>query len=68
MRVDRRELALWSFLMSTAHGAGLMIAPVLIGAGGAAAEAADHHELAQGRARSSSTSSASACTSWRWSP
>src|SRR3954453_18866895 len=31
MRVSDRELALWSFLMSTAHGAGLMVAPVLIG-------------------------------------
>ena len=31
MRVSDRELTLWSFLMSTAHGAGLMIAPVLIG-------------------------------------
>ena len=29
MRVRRRELALWSFLMATAHGAGLMLAPVL---------------------------------------
>ena len=29
--VGRRELAGWSFLMSTAHGAGLMVAPVLIG-------------------------------------
>jgi hypothetical protein len=31
MRVGDRELTLWSFLMSTAHGAGLMVAPVLIG-------------------------------------
>jgi hypothetical protein len=26
-RVNRRELAWWSFLMSSAHGAGLMVAP-----------------------------------------
>ncbi|MDQ3810556.1 MAG: hypothetical protein M3336_09720 [Chloroflexota bacterium] len=32
LRVSARELALWSFLMSTAHGAGLMLFPVLIGA------------------------------------
>lgn len=39
MRVNRSELTWWSFLMSSAHGAGLMVAPVLIGAGaGAAAE------------------------------
>ena len=37
MRVNRRELAWWSFLMSSAHGAGLMVAPVLIGAGAASA-------------------------------
>jgi hypothetical protein len=30
-RVNRRELSFWSFLMSTAHGAGLMVAPILIG-------------------------------------
>jgi len=36
MRVTDRELGLWSFLMSTAHGAGLMIAPVLIGGSGVA--------------------------------
>jgi hypothetical protein len=40
MRVSARELGLWSFLMATAHGAGLMVAPVLIGAGGVAAAAA----------------------------
>jgi hypothetical protein len=44
MRVDRRELTLWSFLMSSAHGAGLMVAPVLLG--GATAGAADGHDLA----------------------
>ena len=31
MRVSDRELGVWSFLMSTAHGAGLMIAPVILG-------------------------------------
>src|SRR5215210_4992131 len=44
MRVNRRELTWWSFLMSSAHGAGLMVAPVLIGAGAAgdAAASSDH--------------------------
>jgi hypothetical protein len=44
MTVNRRELTWWSFLMSTAHGAGLMVAPVLIGAGAAtdAAASSDH--------------------------
>lgn len=36
MRVNSKELTLWSFLMSTAHGAGLMVAPVLIGLQGVA--------------------------------
>jgi len=30
MRVDGRQLALWSFLMATAHGAGLMVVPVVL--------------------------------------
>lgn len=39
MRVNRGELTWWSFLMSSAHGAGLMVAPVLIGAAAAGATA-----------------------------
>lgn len=31
MRVRWHELAGWSFLMATAHGAGLMVAPLLLG-------------------------------------
>jgi hypothetical protein len=31
MRVGPRELVLWSFLMASAHGAGLMLVPVLVG-------------------------------------
>ena len=31
MRVSPRELVLWSFLMASAHGAGLMLVPVLAG-------------------------------------
>ena len=31
MRVGLRDLAWWSFLMATAHGAGLMIVPALLG-------------------------------------
>lgn len=30
MRVGSRQLALWSFLMATAHGAGLMVVPVVL--------------------------------------
>jgi hypothetical protein len=31
MRVGFADLTMWSFLMATAHGAGLMLAPVLLG-------------------------------------
>jgi hypothetical protein len=41
MRVTRKELTWWSFLMSSAHGAGLMVAPVLLGTG--AVESAHAH-------------------------
>jgi hypothetical protein len=30
MRVGPRDLVLWSFLMSSAHGAGLMLVPMLL--------------------------------------
>ena len=45
-RVNRVELGWWSFLMATAHGAGLMVAPVLLGAGAADEAAASDHTLA----------------------
>jgi hypothetical protein len=31
MRVNNRDLVMWSFLMSSAHGAGLMLFPVILG-------------------------------------
>lgn len=45
MRVRRSELGLWSFLMSTAHGAGLMVAPVLLATGGGGARHSPDHTL-----------------------
>lgn len=39
MRVGFRDLAVWSFLMASAHGAGLMVLPVLLGS--STVEAAD---------------------------
>ena len=42
MRVRGRELVMWSFLMSSAHGAGLMVAPLLIAG---AATGAHQHDL-----------------------
>ena len=40
MQVGFRDLVAWSFLMASAHGAGLMVLPVLLGS--SAVEAADH--------------------------
>jgi hypothetical protein len=42
MKVTKRELTWWSFLMSSAHGAGLMVAPVLVGA--SAGKAGHRHD------------------------
>lgn len=47
MQVSPRELVLWSFLMATAHGAGLMLLP-FVGAPEAAAELALHGAHAHG--------------------
>ena len=44
MRVSDRELGLWSFLMSTAHGAGLMVAPVILGL--RASQSGGHDDMA----------------------
>jgi hypothetical protein len=50
MRVSTRDLVLWSFLMATAHGAGLMLLPVLLGLNAAgAAPAAPSHTHADGQ-------------------
>jgi hypothetical protein len=39
MRANGRELATWSFLMASAHGAGLMVLPLVLGHGVAPAHA-----------------------------
>ena len=49
MQVGFRDLTLWSFLMASAHGAGLMVVPVLLGS--STVEAANHaagHHMAGG--------------------
>jgi hypothetical protein len=45
-RVNSVELGWWAFLMATAHGAGLMVAPVMLGAGAAGRAEANDHALA----------------------
>jgi hypothetical protein len=42
MRVTAADLVLWSFLMATAHGAGLMLLPLFLAGSGAAAAGAGH--------------------------
>ena len=48
MRVGFRDLVVWSFLMASAHGAGLMVLPVLLGSSSvqAATHIGHHHALA----------------------
>lgn len=47
MRVGFGDLTLWSFLMASAHGAGLMVVPVLLGSSTveAQSQADAHHHL-----------------------
>ncbi|GLC27812.1 hypothetical protein [Roseisolibacter agri] len=46
MRVNARELATWSFLMASAHGAGLMVLPFVLGAAAPAPGGMHHHHTA----------------------
>jgi hypothetical protein len=43
MRVNFKDLTIWSFLMASAHGAGLMLAPLLLRMPAAEASAHMHH-------------------------
>ena len=43
MRVSARELATWSFLVASAHGAGLMVLPFVLGAVGDTPVTTTHH-------------------------
>jgi len=47
MRVGFRDLTAWSFLMASAHGAGLMVLPVLLGSSTVEAQAhtAGHNQM-----------------------
>ena len=46
MQVGFRDLAIWSFLMACAHGAGLMLLPVLLGMSGPAGSQHETHAMA----------------------
>jgi len=46
MRVGARELATWSFLMASAHGAGLMVLPFVLGTASRGMPAMPHHDHA----------------------
>jgi hypothetical protein len=48
MRVSMGRLTVWSFLMATAHGAGLMVVPVFMGMSTSAAGEHAHHMRAAG--------------------
>jgi hypothetical protein len=53
MRVGWRDLTVWSFLMASAHGAGLMLLPVLLGRSPASDMSHAHHAPAGGQLFSS---------------
>jgi hypothetical protein len=46
MRVSMSRLGVWSFLMATAHGAGLMVVPVFVGMSMASESGHAHHMAA----------------------
>jgi hypothetical protein len=46
MRVGARDLTVWSFLMATAHGAGLMVLPFVLGGGSGGSAHGVHHAAA----------------------
>jgi hypothetical protein len=46
MRLTMRELVVWSFLMASAHGAGLMLAPFLLASDGGSEHAGHEHGVA----------------------
>ena len=48
MRVSMGGLTLWSFLMATAHGAGLMVVPVFLGMTMSGTMGHAHHQAAPG--------------------
>jgi hypothetical protein len=43
MRVNFRDLTLWSFLMASAHGAGLMLVPIMLGRSQATSGESNQH-------------------------
>src|SRR3982751_1751132 len=46
MRVGFRDLTMWSFLMASAHGAGLMLIPVFLATASPNAPTGRHHAIA----------------------
>ena len=59
MQVGFRDLTIWSFLMASAHGAGLMVVPFVIGTGDSAL-AASHTEHAHAVVASTASTDAMA--------
>ena len=63
MRVSMRGLTVWSFLMATAHGAGLMVVPVFVGMSMRRGRTPAPHGRCSGAAPEP-RSSPPACTLW----
>ena len=58
MRVGMSRLTLWSFLMASAHGAGLMVVPVFLGMSASSVSLEHHHMGNMFQAAASSTTPA----------
>ena len=58
MRVSARELATWSFLMASAHGAGLMVLPFILGVAVPMPAGMSEHHAMSSVARSSGAATA----------
>jgi hypothetical protein len=55
MQVGFRDLTIWSFLMASAHGAGFMVLPIVIGTSAGVAAAGEHAHHASAVASSAAT-------------
>ena len=68
MRVGPADLAVWSFLMASAHGAGLMLMPLLLGLQPTRWRTAHEGAAAMVLAATAGSSRCSMCSPWRSTP
>ena len=70
MRVGFRDLTLWSFMMASAHGAGLMLAPIILAGSeeshGGLAAYTDHHSHSSHMDQIPAQQSGAVADPWQW--